>query len=137
MEPSTGDAYKMLLGSLEPNWDEKVNAVNKLRDPSPTATIYATSLSGSVKHSLELGSQTPRASVVSIPTISAESLRSHQTSYSLARQHTETSPISEAGGSSRQGRSLAPQSDERGASVSRSPSSRSQKRRSWIPGRLS
>jgi hypothetical protein len=90
----------MLLGSLIPQWDEKVNPANKLRDSSPTASMYATSPSGSVV-------QTPRTSNISIPTFTnnAESSRSNRT-------YGESSRTYGAGGSSRQGRSLAPQTDE-------------------------
>jgi len=137
MEPSSGDAYKMLLGSLTPKWDEKENPVNKLRDLSPPPSIYATSPTTSVTHSLEMGAQTPRTSTISSPqTFNVDTYRSNRTStLSLANPYVGAQAF-EAGESSRQGRTLAPQTDERATSVSRSPSGRSERRRSWLSIRM-
>lgn len=133
MEPSTGDAYKMLLGSLITNWDEKENPVNRPRDISPPPSIYATSPATSVACSLEIGAQPPRTSTISSEqAANMAAYQSNRTSTLSLESPYGSAEASEAGESSRQGRTLAPQTDKRATSVSRSPSGRSEKRRSWL-----
>jgi len=127
VEPSNGDAYKMLLGSLlEPGWDERMNPADNFRDVSPTWGTYASS-SDSVSHVLDIGQQTPRVTTLSTRRWLPEEYRSGGRSVISLTPSSSTLVASEAGDSSRA--SLALKSAERSATVNLSASRRRTKSR--------
>ena len=120
MEPSSGDAYKMLLGSLVPFWDEKLNPVNPSRAFSPVGDVYSPPITGI--YPLGPDQQTPRSSTMSVQYHTHESSDTRRASgLSLVPSplHLDTTWAGENFGSSGQN------SGNRPASVSRSPSRRS------------
>ncbi|KAK0634030.1 kinase-like domain-containing protein [Immersiella caudata] len=98
MEPSTGDAYKMLLGSVARGWDERESAGNELRDASPSRSTE-TGPSTSLTQVASFGEQGPGASAISIHTTSEGHYSTQGSRLSLA-SHLATPEMRESARSS-------------------------------------